>query len=112
MNKKEVESSDSNVVEAFTADWQPVGTEQTGPHTTNYDDGSQDRKEIKHAAAMATGLDENNMTTYWVGNAGDQKVTTTVFNGNQSEIYRVSLTWHDGQGWQVNKVEKLKEPAH
>ncbi|MDY0396823.1 YrrS family protein [Virgibacillus halophilus] len=112
INKKKVETDDSNVVEAYTADWDPAGTDQSGPHTTNYDDGSEDRKEIAHAAADATGLDENDLTTYWVGNAGDQNVTTTIYNSDQSEIYRVALSWVENKGWQVTKVEKLKEPAH
>ena len=105
---EQVEPSDDNVIEAYTGNWQPIGTEQEGPHTTNYDGGSQDRIEIKQAVMSATGLGED-MTEHWVGNGGDQKVVATVSNKGNSEIYRVYLSWIDQQGWQVTKVERLKE---
>ncbi|MBR7797326.1 MAG: DUF1510 family protein [Bacillota bacterium] len=106
---EQLEPSGDNVVEAYTANWEPIGTEQQGPHTTNYDDGSQDRIEISRAVAMATGLAENNMTTHWVGNGGDQKVEATVSNPDNTEIYRVYLSWVDNKGWQPTKVEVLQE---
>lgn len=112
VKKEKIASDDENVSEAYTGDWKPAGTNQSGPHTTDYNEGSADRKEIQHAAAAATGLNENDLTTYWVGNAGDQKVTTTIYNSDQTQIYRVALSWIDNEGWKVEKVEKLKEPAH
>ncbi|NBJ68610.1 MULTISPECIES: YrrS family protein [Clostridia] len=107
---EQVEPSNDNVVKAYTADWKPIGTEQEGPHTTNYDEGSQDRKEIATAAAEVTGLDESSMVTHWVGNGGDQqKVEATISNKDNSQIYRVYLTWVDEQGWKPTKVEQLKQ---
>lgn len=113
-NNEEIETeeatpSDDNVSDAYTGDWSAVGTEQEGPHTTDYTDGSQDRIEIKKASAVATGLDEGNMRTWWVGNGGDQKVVSTVSSADQSEKYRVFLSWIDGEGWKPTKVEELKE---
>ena len=104
---EQVEPSGDNVKEAYTGNWEPIGTEQEGPHTTNYSDGSQDRQEIVRAAALATGLNASTLTTHWVGNGGDQKVETTVYNEDQSEIYRVYLSWVDNEGWQPTKVEAL-----
>ncbi|EQB35879.1 MULTISPECIES: YrrS family protein [Virgibacillus] len=109
VEKEQVESSNSNVVEAYTGDWEPIGTEQEGPHTTNYNDGSQDRIEIARAAAEVTGLDESSMVTHWVGNGGDQKVEATVSNSDNTEIYRVYLSWVDNNGWKPTKVEKLNQ---
>jgi cytoskeletal protein RodZ len=103
------ESSDDNVIEAYTGDWQPVGTEQEGSHTTDYSDGSQDRIEINQAVIYATGLDESNLTTHWVGNDGEQRVVTTVSDSDHTEIYRVFLSWIDEEGWQPTKVEVLEE---
>lgn len=103
---EQVDPSDDNVIEAYTGNWQPIGTVQEGPHTTVYDTGSQDRIEIKQAVMSATGLGED-LTEHWVGNGGDQKVVATV--SDNSEIYRVNLSWVDQQGWQVTKVERLKE---
>lgn len=105
---KSVEPSDDNVAEAFTANWKPSGTEQTGPHTTNYDEGSQDRKEMEQAIKTATGLKA--MTTWWLQRGGEQKVIATVSNKkDESEVYRVYLKWIDQKGWQPTKVELLKQ---
>lgn len=106
---EQAEPSDDNVTEAYTGNWKPVGTEQTGQHTINFDDGSQDRKEIKKAAAVATELDEETLIMWWVSRNGNQKVLATVSNSENTEIYRAYLTWVEGQGWKPTKVEKLKE---
>src|SRR5699024_7769934 len=70
----EIHSSDPNVIEAYTGDWQAIGTDQEGPHTTVYTDGSQDRIEIKQAVLSITELNEGDLVEHWVGNGGDQKV--------------------------------------
>ncbi|WP_067727338.1 YrrS family protein [Oceanobacillus damuensis] len=103
------EPSDDNVAEAYTGDWEPVGTEQEGPHTTNYSDGSQDRIEIKRAASTATGIDESEMVEWWVENGGDQKVVATVSDSEETNVYRVFMSWVDNEGWQPTKVELLIE---
>ncbi|MBD1222880.1 YrrS family protein [Virgibacillus halodenitrificans] len=108
IEKQEVDSSDENVLKAYTADWKPIGTEQEEPHTTNYSDGSQDRIEIKEAVLMVTDIPEQNLVMHWVGNGGDQKVEATVSNEDNSEIYRVYLSWVEGEGWQPTKLEELK----
>ena len=107
---EEVEPSDANVSKAYTGNWEPVGTKQSGSHTTNYDDGSQDRIEIKEAVQLATGLQD--MTELWVGNGGDQKVIATVASSDETDIYRVYLSWVDEKGWQPTKVEELKEVSY
>jgi cytoskeletal protein RodZ len=109
---EESEPTDGHAVEAYTADWEPIGTEQEGPHTTDYSDGSQDRIEIKRAVSEVTGLDPDNMTEHWVGNGGDQKVVATVSNGEQTEIYRVFLSWVDGEGWQPIQLEVLDDVVY
>lgn len=107
-NLEEVEPSD-DAVAAYEGDWDPIGTEQSDSHTTNYSSGSQDRLEIKEAAANVTGLDYNTMIEHWVGNDGtNQGVHATVSDRQQSEFYRVHLTWNDGGGWQVQSVEILE----
>ncbi|WP_164668531.1 YrrS family protein [Virgibacillus doumboii] len=105
----QVEPSDDNVINAYTKDWQPIGTEQTGQHTVNYNEGSQDRIEMTKAAAMATGLDEDSLIMWWIQRNGDQKVITTVSNSDNTVYYRAYLSWVDGQGWKPTKVEELKE---
>lgn len=106
---EQVDPSDDNVIEAYTGDWQPVGTEQSEPHTINYDEGSQDRHEMRTAVASATGLDGDNFTMWWIERNGDQQVINTVSDPDETEIYRVYNTWLANEGWQPTKVEQLKE---
>jgi len=107
---KEVPSTDENVAKAYTGDWEPIGTSQTGEHSaTDYTDGSADRIEIKQAVATATGISADNMIEWWIGNAGDQQVTATVSDTQKEKIARVQLKWVDGEGWQVTLVEELNE---
>ncbi|MCT1903318.1 YrrS family protein [Oceanobacillus sojae] len=108
-DRESAEPSDNNVSEAYTGDWDPVGTEQEGEHNTDFGDGSQDRAEIKKATSLVTGLSEDGMIEHWVGNNGPDKVIATVSDSSSSEFYRVFLDWVDGEGWQPTKVEKLIE---
>ena len=106
---EEVPSTDDNVSTAYTGDWEPIGTTQTGEHVTDYSDGSADRNEIKQAIAAVTGISADNMIEWWIGNAGDQQVTATVSDTQKETIARVQLNWVDGEGWQVTLVEELNE---
>lgn len=103
------EESDSAEAESenVEGEWEPVGTEQTGEHVTDYSEGSQDRIEIKRAISTATGIGENDMIEWWVGSAGNDQVEATVSNSEQTETYRVQLRWVDNQGWQPTLVEQL-----
>lgn len=105
-----IETGDSNVKSAYEGNWQPVGTEQTGPHTIQFDDGSIDRKEMALAAEYATQVPVEEQITWWVGRAGDAQVEMTISpNSNQDELYRVHLQWIDNEGWQPTLVEELIE---
>lgn len=106
---QEIESSDENVMEAFVGNWEPIGTEQEEPHTTNFDDGSTDRKEIKEAVLSVTQIEADQLIEHWIGNGGEQKVIATVEDWSNNEYYRVYLSWIKNEGWQVTLVEKIKE---
>lgn len=109
---EQAEPTDDHVVEAYTADWEPIGTKQEGPHTTNYSDGSQDRIEIKQAVVEITGLDPDSMIEWRIANGGDQKVVATVSDQDKTEIYRVFLSWIDGEGWKPTQLERLDQVAY
>lgn len=113
VEKETVEvSDDENVKEAYTADWEPIGTEQEGPHTTQYDTESQDWKEMERAIRVATSIQEGNMITWRIENGGNQKVIGTVSNKAQENIYQVNLTWIENAGWKPTMVSILKENPH
>ncbi|WP_083392067.1 YrrS family protein [Bacillus sp. MUM 13] len=108
---KEVQDkSDSNVDKAYESkDWKTVGTTQTGQHTTSFDKGSADWKEMTKALAYGAGIDESNMTTWWLQNGGSPNTAVgTVSAKNDPQTYRVYLQWEDGSGWKPVKIEKLK----
>ncbi|SEK38542.1 Protein of unknown function [Carnobacterium iners] len=105
---EKTDPSDDNVTSAVTGNWEPVETKQEGTHTTDYNDGSQDRIEIKQASATATGLSVADMIEWRVENNGNQKAVATISNTQQTKTYRVFLSWIDTKGWQPNKVEQLK----
>lgn len=106
-----VDSDDPNVIEAVTGNWSPIGTEQTGSHDeTVFDDGSQDRIEIKQAVSMVTGIPEESIIEHWIGNGGSpEKVIATVSDQSLTETYRVYLDWINEEGWQPTRMEKLKD---
>lgn len=105
------ESSDDPNVESVIIDpsWTPIGTSQTGEHTSSYDTKSVDWAEKVQALAYAAGLDESNMYVKFIGNGGSpQKSIGTVTSKDGSEIYRINLEWVDGEGWKPTKKEVLK----
>lgn len=104
---EQVPPTRDDVIEAFKADWPPSGTIQEGPHTTDYSDGSQDRIEIKRAVSYVTGIPEDDMIEWFVGNGGEQKVIATVSNREKTEYYRVYLDWIDGEGWKPTLNERI-----
>ncbi|MFP7493550.1 YrrS family protein [Terribacillus saccharophilus] len=110
-SKKEVEPSDGNVKEAYTKDWEPVGTEQTGTHTTTFEKGTKDWNEILQAAGGAVGLDPETLTPWYIENNGNggNDVVATISGPGSPETFRVYASWVDGEGWQATKVEVLKQ---
>ncbi|WP_042146081.1 YrrS family protein [Paucisalibacillus sp. EB02] len=102
-------ANDDKVVEAYTKNWQPIGTEQEGTHSVVYEDGSQDRIEMEKALQYATGLSEDNIITWWLQRNGDQNVIGTVSDKAETQTYRVYISWVDNQGWQPTLVEVLSE---
>lgn len=107
---KEQGNGDQNVLNTYTSnDWKPVGTNQTGTHTTSFEKDSTDWKEMTKALAYGTGLDEGSMQLWWLGNGGTPNTAVgTVSDGNNSKNYRVYIEWVDGEGWKPVKVEELK----
>jgi cytoskeletal protein RodZ len=104
--------SDSNVKETITnPDWQPVGTAQTGEHVPVYDSNSTDWKEMEKAISYGTGLEQANMTLWFLGRnkEAENQSVATVSSKDNSVNYRVYIEWIDGQGWKPVLVEELYE---
>ncbi|SFA95055.1 MULTISPECIES: YrrS family protein [unclassified Bacillus (in: firmicutes)] len=104
--------SDSNVEETIeNPGWKSVGTTQSGDHATVYDESSADWQEMLAAMSYATGIDQSNMTVWYLGNNNGNPNSSigTVSTKDKQQTYRVYLDWVDGQGWKPAKVEKLVE---
>lgn len=106
---QEIESNDPNVIEALVGNWEPIGTTQEEPHTTNYSDDSDDRREIRDAILYVTNIEENNLTEHWVGNGGEQKVIAHVEDQSTEDKYTIYLSWIENEGWQATLVERVEE---
>lgn len=100
-------TTDKNVEEAYIADWPAIGTKQTGKHTVTYEDGSDDRVEIKKAISYVTELNEDNIIEHWIGNGGDDKVIATISDKEMENHYKVYLSWVKDEGWKPTKLEYL-----
>ncbi|MBP3039360.1 DUF1510 family protein [Bacillaceae bacterium Marseille-Q3522] len=87
--------------------WEPVGTSQTGEHVTTY--GGVDWEEMEKAVSYATGLAEDEMTIWFMGNGGHNKSVATISSKDNSAHYKVYIEWVDSEGWKPTKVEELKE---
>ncbi|GHH97106.1 YrrS family protein [Neobacillus kokaensis] len=104
--------SSSNVLRTIeNPTWKPVGTSQTGEHVPVYDSSSVDWQEMLNAITYATGLDQSNMTVWFLGS--DRSTTNasigTVSSKDKQQKYKVYIKWVDGQGWMPTKVEELAE---
>lgn len=99
-------SEDENVISAYTKHWDPIGTNQAEPHITRFEKDTDDWMEMEKAMGIATELDE--FITWWIGNDGDQRVVGTITTIDQTDTYRVYLSWVPNEGWQPTRVEILK----
>ncbi|MCQ6267393.1 DUF1510 family protein [Fictibacillus sp. WQ 8-8] len=86
---------------------EPIGTSQTGPHTSSYVEDSVDWNEKVKAIQMATGLGDN-MNIWRIENGGgpQKSVGKVSPDGEDSWMYVVNLEWVDQKGWKVTSVSK------
>jgi cytoskeletal protein RodZ len=104
------EPSDDPIVEKTITNpsWKPIGTSQSGEHVSSYDKESVDWTEKEKALSYATGLAQDNMIVWFIGNGGGpQKSIGTVSSKDKSQKYRVYLQWVDGEGWKPEKMDVL-----
>ncbi|KEF39372.1 Protein of unknown function (DUF1510) [Schinkia azotoformans MEV2011] len=107
------ENSESKVIGSVEENWEPVGTEQEGEHVTDFTKGSQDWVEMTQAVSSATGLSNDNMIVWWMGNGGSSnKAISTVSTKDKGTYYRVQLEWVNGSGWKPVKVEEVEGNDH
>lgn len=101
--------SDANVKQTIeNPEWKPVGTTQSGGHTTVFDQNAVDWQEMILAYSYATGIDKNNMTVWWNENGGSPNTAKgTISEKGSDQTFRVLIEWVEGEGWKPVKVEEL-----
>ncbi|WNB93324.1 DUF1510 family protein [Bacillus sp. NEB1478] len=85
--------------------WEPIGTSQSEPHQKTYDDQSQDWKEMVSALSYATGIPEDQMTIFWLGNGGGPDLSKGTVQSKIDQVkYDVQLQWVPEKGWKPTTV--------
>lgn len=87
--------------------WKPVGTSQSGEHTSVFETDSVDWAEMKQAISYATGVSQDDLTIWFLGNNGFNKAVGTISSKSSQEKYRVYMEWINEEGWKPTKVEEL-----
>lgn len=101
--------NDPAVQEAYTnPSWQPIGTSQSGPHTTQFDDSTQDWKEMTQAISYAIQVPADTLTIWYLGNNGSNKAVGTVTAKDTKQKYKVYIEWVDNEGWKPTLVQLMK----
>jgi hypothetical protein len=104
-----MDDPNSNVIrEIVNPSWQPIGTTQTEPHVTTYDENSVDWKEMIDAISYATGVPNSDMIVWFIGNNGPNKAVATISTKDKREHYKVFIEWVTEQGWKPTKVQQLR----
>ena len=103
-------SDDPNVIKTMTnPGWGPIGTSQSEPHTSVYQEGHVDWDEKLQAVSAATGLASGDYTLYFLGNGGSEHHSiASIKNKASGENFKVYLEWVTGKGWKPTKVEQVK----
>ncbi|CAG9619417.1 YrrS family protein [Sutcliffiella rhizosphaerae] len=103
-------SDDPNVIKTMTnAGWGPVGTSQSEPHTSVYDENHIDWQEKLNAVHAATGLNSGDYTLMFLGNGGSEHhAVASIRNKSTGENFKIYLEWVTNEGWKPTKVEQVK----
>ncbi|MBO9130443.1 YrrS family protein [Bacillus sp. 165] len=101
------DQQESGVIEAYTnPSWQPIGTSQSEPHTTQFSKSSQDWREMTQTLAYAIERNEQDFTILFLGNDGVNKAVGTIMTKDKQK-YKVHIEWIEGQGWKPTLVQQL-----
>ena len=109
-NKESTDNSSALVISESITTIEPETPIQSGQkHASSYDSNSQDWQDMLKEISSATGIDQRNMTVWFLGsdrgNPGGS-VGTVSSNEKGSQKYRVYIKWDDSSNKYVtSKVE-------
>ncbi len=87
-------------------------TASNGQHVTSYDSSSADWQQMLAAISAATGVDQGNMTVWFLGSdksTPNGSVGTISPKDNKQKKFRVNLQWVEGQGWKATNVQQVSQ---
>lgn len=86
--------------------WQPIGTVQKGPHTTDYNQGSVDWNERVKALLYATNINDGDYTLWRLENGGGPDKSRGIISTKEdpNKKYDVLLQWVKNKGWKPVSV--------
>ncbi|AOM82513.1 YrrS family protein [Salisediminibacterium beveridgei] len=95
--------------EVTEGEWGPIGTVQDEPFTAVYDRDHVNWEEMTRALEYAMNTDEEDMIIEWLGNGGDHEtaVGTVSLREDRSEVYEITLSWVENEGWMPTEKEQL-----
>ncbi|WP_246031732.1 YrrS family protein [Salibacterium salarium] len=108
------ENEDSEITvpepDGENGEWEPIGTEQSGSFSHDFNKGSQNWEEMKMALRYAAGIDEEDEMTIWqLENGGEKKAVGTVSTpSNADQPYQITIEFIEGEGWKPIDVEVLE----
>lgn len=104
-------STDSLVEKVIVNEnWKPIGTTQTGLHTSQYDEESVDWQEKVSTLLNTAGLSENQAIIWSVKNNGSGQTSIGVISSkDKKQKYRISIEWVDNERWKPVKMEILNK---
>ena len=102
-----VATEDPNVEVAFIdSRWTPYPTAQTGTHINAFDNNHIDYQEKLKLLYRDTGFTEETSILWSLRNASGDAIAV-ISAKNKTNIFRLTMKWIDGQGWQTILVEQL-----
>ncbi|MGY4690416.1 YrrS family protein [Salibacterium sp. K-3] len=89
-------------------EWEPIGTEQSGSFSHNFDTDSQNWAEMEAALRYAAGLDEEEAETWRIENGGapNRAIGYVSTYENRQTPYKVTMEFVEDEGWKPVEVEQ------
>ena len=102
-----VATEDPNVIVAFVdSRWTPYPTAQTGAHYNAFEVNHIDYQEKLKLLYRDTGFTEDTSILWSIRNKSGDTVAV-ISAKNKTNIFRLTMKWINGQGWQTVLVEQL-----
>ncbi|WP_181315315.1 YrrS family protein [Salsuginibacillus halophilus] len=107
-DEDEVEQEEEETERPEDGEYEPIGTAQTGSFQHDFNRDSVNWAEMEEALSYATGLSQEEMVIWHLGNGGapDRAEGYVSLAENEDRPYRVLMEFVEGEGWKPIEVEE------